>query len=300
MLPFLAGLGMRQWVTSHVTALMWTAAFGVSVLIAFWDQMPKRRRLSEAVTTSSQRLKILSAVYGTDQTNDIDVTKILQSLPHEAITFLVSNNLFGHDPAEGFRKRLKVEYSYGNPTVVKIERPEGSRVTIPEDSHLKGEIQRLGIAARHEKQSSARQETDAPNKEPEPPVLLLRFVRSSPSQTERLVFINDGPAAIVEPKIGPLKWRDHREIGMLGNVGTIEARHREEHDIWIVETAPGGTSRQLFSLYEFMRTRTPHDAETVVTVTYGDANNRTFSRDFMLTTQIDGGITWTPGPVRRV
>jgi hypothetical protein len=38
MLPFLAGLGIREWVNNHTTALMWLAAFVVSAGVAFSDR----------------------------------------------------------------------------------------------------------------------------------------------------------------------------------------------------------------------------------------------------------------------
>jgi hypothetical protein len=57
MLPFLAGLGTRQWFTDHSTALMWTAAFFVSGAIAFWDQMPKRRHVRSVIPHSGLRIE---------------------------------------------------------------------------------------------------------------------------------------------------------------------------------------------------------------------------------------------------
>jgi hypothetical protein len=41
MLPFLAGLGIKAWISVHATALMWTAAFVVTAIIAFWGKGPK-------------------------------------------------------------------------------------------------------------------------------------------------------------------------------------------------------------------------------------------------------------------
>lgn len=43
MLPFLAGLGIREWVHQYATALMWTAAVTVAAIIAYWDRIPHRR-----------------------------------------------------------------------------------------------------------------------------------------------------------------------------------------------------------------------------------------------------------------
>jgi hypothetical protein len=43
MLPFLAGLGIQQWISDYKTPLMWTAAIAVAGLIAYSDRIPRRR-----------------------------------------------------------------------------------------------------------------------------------------------------------------------------------------------------------------------------------------------------------------
>jgi hypothetical protein len=42
MLPFLAGLGIQQWIREYRTPLMWTAAILVAVAIAYWDRLPRK------------------------------------------------------------------------------------------------------------------------------------------------------------------------------------------------------------------------------------------------------------------
>jgi hypothetical protein len=42
MLPFLAGLGAREWFHEYATALMWTVALVVAGCIAFWDRLSMR------------------------------------------------------------------------------------------------------------------------------------------------------------------------------------------------------------------------------------------------------------------
>jgi hypothetical protein len=39
MLPFLAGLGIREWVNNHTTAVMWLAAFVVCAGVVFFDRL---------------------------------------------------------------------------------------------------------------------------------------------------------------------------------------------------------------------------------------------------------------------
>jgi hypothetical protein len=89
------------------------------------------------------KLEIHSAVYGTGPENDKDVTGVLQKHSREALAFEIENNSFGFDPAPMRPKRLEVEYSYGNRSVKKIARPEGTRLIVPEDQYANLEIQRL-------------------------------------------------------------------------------------------------------------------------------------------------------------
>jgi hypothetical protein len=53
MLPFLAGLGITQWVSEYKIALMWAAAILVAAAIAYWDRLP--RRTAGLLPLSSQR-----------------------------------------------------------------------------------------------------------------------------------------------------------------------------------------------------------------------------------------------------
>jgi hypothetical protein len=56
MLPFLAGWGVKEWVTLHAIGLMWLAAFGVALLIAFVDRIvPKRSALANAPIAAQGR-----------------------------------------------------------------------------------------------------------------------------------------------------------------------------------------------------------------------------------------------------
>src|ERR1019366_5122339 len=63
------------------------------------------------------KLGIHSAVYGTGPTDDVLVTHRLRTTARDALVVPVYNNLVPSDPAIGKKKRLVVEYSYGNPSV---------------------------------------------------------------------------------------------------------------------------------------------------------------------------------------
>jgi hypothetical protein len=62
MLPFLAGLGIRQWVHDHATALMWTVATVVAFGIVFWDRIALRRSVSEPSDHSPEKNQELGGV----------------------------------------------------------------------------------------------------------------------------------------------------------------------------------------------------------------------------------------------
>ena len=85
---------------------------------------------------------------------DYDVTAFLQQImAGDSLVFEIENHNFvvnGHnfvpkDPKFGIVKRLQVTYSYGNGPADRIERPEHSRLVLPEDSQLK--ILAAGFAA---------------------------------------------------------------------------------------------------------------------------------------------------------
>ena len=139
-------------------------------------------------------------------------------------------------------------------------------------------------------QSMAEIEKEAASLLKSAPQLLIRYTSRDMG---KVTYLNDGPGAIVNPQLGPLKWAESRTIGIIGNVGTLPAGGQSEH-VMLFEISPncGG------ELYDFMRRSTPPDAETTVTATYEDARGHKFARDFTLTTQVDGTVTWQPGDVR--
>lgn len=124
------------------------------------------------------------------------------------------------------------------------------------------------------------------------PQLLIRFL-VNPQRGESLEFINDSSNAIVDVQLGPVTWHEQRSIQLSSGVGTLFAGSPERRTVCVER------SRSHFSsLCEFIRTGTPHDAETSVTVAYQDSKGRRFSRDFLLTTLVEGGMTFAPGPVK--
>jgi hypothetical protein len=116
---------------SHYVPLMLLVVAGLSWLTGWFGSR------KSAAPQSQQPLRIHSAVYGTGPINDIDVAQILQQHRRDGLAVLITNELFGKDPAPNQYKRLHVQYSYGNHSMCEIVRRENSRMVLPEDSELK-------------------------------------------------------------------------------------------------------------------------------------------------------------------
>lgn len=107
---------------------------------AVLNLMGKRQKQSQGLQVEQGKLVIHSAVYGTGSLDDLPVTDKLRTAVRDALVIPVDNSLVPTDPAVGKVKRLHVEYSYGNASIFRVSRREGSgRLVLPEDS----EIQRL-------------------------------------------------------------------------------------------------------------------------------------------------------------
>jgi hypothetical protein len=96
------------------------------------------RTVSRQPPAQTQKLKILSAVYGSHETDEVeDVTGTLQRLVFgDTLAVIINKEIFG-DPAIGKAKRLQVSYSYDSLAVVKIERRQSDLMVLPEDTFLR-------------------------------------------------------------------------------------------------------------------------------------------------------------------
>ena len=125
-----------------------------------------------------------------------------------------------------------------------------------------------------------------------PPQLLIRYTRGGRAKCSSLLMTARMPCRTANRS---LKWIEQRTVGIIGDVGIVEAGHQEQRDVWIMRT-----ENSLSQLYDFMRSETPLHAETSVTVNYSNSSGQRFSRDFVLTSQVDGNITWSPGGIKVV
>jgi hypothetical protein len=96
------------------------------------------------------RLKIHSALLGNGQSNDRDVRDRLQQLClNSSLDIVISyQSLIGPDPAKddpapGEDKRLLVEYSFSGGPILIAERPQSTRLILPEDPWMRRRVNDL-------------------------------------------------------------------------------------------------------------------------------------------------------------
>lgn len=126
------------------------------------------------------------------------------------------------------------------------------------------------------------------------PHLLVKYRKNDGEGRETLTLSNDGPETALHVHVGPLKWeQEARSIQLYRDVVALQANHEET-----VQIAFSSGPRSSTSLDDFMRSSTPNNAQTTVLVTFEDVRKRRFRQRFLLTTHIDGTLSWNPEPVQ--
>lgn len=125
---------------------LWLVTSGLLFFAVAWigDKLAKKETRIARSTVQTSVLTIHRATWGTGQGAQTDVTNNLQNLVSEGLSIDVyyENPALG-DPAPMKRKRLDVQYSYGNEiknaTISRWERGvgESSRLVLPEDSEIR-------------------------------------------------------------------------------------------------------------------------------------------------------------------
>ena len=288
MLPFLAGLGIRQWVTDHATALMWASAFGVAVIVAFWDQIRIRRRPARAQNASLDflELKILKADWG-NAASQKPVDDIIRQMPRNALMFVVNPDAFRPydpsraDPAFGQDKYLDVTYSYTGSGPLTVRRTQGEWIILPEDP--------VARAAPIQTKSTAAKENEGGYiKYSEVPQLLIRYVVRD--GREYFIFRNDGHVSLQRISIGPLFMSGFDlqnqnnsasktiEIICLNVLGALSPGEEAESGIVVSE------NHTIQPLPAFLRgfLRIDWTIDYSITAKYEDMQGRQFSRMFIV------------------
>jgi hypothetical protein len=299
MLPFFAGVGIKQWVHEYATPLMWTAAFGVAFCVAFSDRIARRKNpLAKAAIptpTTTSKLTIHSARYGNEAHNFQPVSEeMLRRHDGGAIAVVVSNNLVPFDPAPNTPKYLEVEYSYGHGEQYRrkfASIPEGHLLILPED-RTRIDAAQLGIikaqnaraqseqdGAAHKKRADELQEqidTISNTFRTDAPTLIVKYEYNNGRQV--LTFVNDSIfAATTIP-------------GTIPVVGNRAACRCELITKDIKRNAITG-------LTDIIRREPPGTVDTV-TLNYSNSLGVEFSRAFTLRRHIDDTVEWKPGPIR--
>jgi hypothetical protein len=110
----------------------------------------ERHRPDAYSSGRKSKLVIHRAVYGVPGAMT-DITQALQNAAKDGLVIPVDNGLVPTDPAKGIRKRLDVEYSYGDGIVCFVSRRESMqddivRLVLPQDSEtarIESEIKQL-------------------------------------------------------------------------------------------------------------------------------------------------------------
>jgi hypothetical protein len=125
------------------------------------------------------------------------------------------------------------------------------------------------------------------------PTLLVKC-----SKSRQLFITNDGPDAAVNVEIGPLVHEEEHEITVLMSpFGSIPAKATEQRAITVAQRQPNSGG----PLWDAMRfgSMLPQPSDSV-TVKFADTKGNRFSQKFELTSEVDGSVTWKPGPVLTV
>jgi hypothetical protein len=150
MLPFIAGLGIKEWIPAHAVPLMWTAAILVAGIIAYSDRLPRRIRrvdnknLSQespeklgkthATTLIVHSAQWISVEHGTSRPVERFIRQQIKETVVDSVSFKLNNpNLGGELPgAKDTHKILKLSYSYGDSNPREITKDEYDWLVLPE------------------------------------------------------------------------------------------------------------------------------------------------------------------------
>jgi hypothetical protein len=265
MIPFLAGLGIREWVHSHEVALMWTAALLVAAAIAFWDRMFKTR----------QRLQ--------PEGTPIDASELVR------LRAEVKDETSAKMDREGRYQELRRTYETDQGTWNK-------ELGIKEEqiARLNARIAKLAPlgAAEDAQRGRAAQRTAL---EATAPRLNVKYLHS-PGDNQKLIIGNDKDQAATHVIVGPLIVQDtHYTMTDPKPILQINGGDDETCGFALEDSK---TKRRVF-LPEILESG---GRETInsVTLSYRDVDGKNqFSRRFILKLEVNGVVTWKPdGPTR--
>lgn len=192
----------------------------------------------------------------------------------DSVSFKLNNaNLGGELPrAKDTDKILKLSYSYGDNVPREITKDEYEWLILPEPP------------------DSAREDQMRRDKKllESAPRLLVEY--STDGVKNHLTFINDGDTALYRWNLNPLRCAYNRSLSTAYGNPTITAKNRI-----VQEVIFDGDGSPMF---DFIRSKTPPNADTTTAIYYEDEKGHGFIRDFTLKTYANGTLVWEPGEIR--
>lgn len=131
--------------------------------------------------------------------------------------------------------------------------------------------------------------------DPASPTTSPRLIVKCPDNDRNLIITNDGQDAAVNIELGPLVHEEEHDITVLRTpFGSIPAKATEQRRITVAQRQPNSIG----PLWDAMRfgCTLPQPVDSV-TVKFDDTNGNKFAQKFELISEVDGSVTWKPGPV---
>lgn len=122
------------------------------------------------------------------------------------------------------------------------------------------------------------------------PYLLIDYLKQPGG--ELLTFRNTGEVPLHYLRVGPLTWEMQKTITIPNVIPPIAPGVSHQTQMFFEREPHSG-----YPLYDYMRSETPHDADTFVITEYEDSHGTKCQQKFSLTTSTKSGISWQPGPV---
>ncbi len=192
----------------------------------------------------------------------------------DSVSFQLKNpNLGGELPgAKDTDKFLKLSYSYGDNVPRELIKDEYEWLILPEPPD----------GAREDQIRRDRKLLESA------PRLLVEY--STDGVKNHLTFINDGDTALYRWNLNPLRCAYNRSLATAYGNPPITAKNRI-----VQEVIFDGDGSPMF---DFIRTKTPPNADTTTAIYYEDEKGHGFIRDFTLKTYANGSLIWEPGEIR--
>jgi hypothetical protein len=129
------------------------------------------------------------------------------------------------------------------------------------------------------------------------PRLIVRCPKGS-SLDGGLLITNDGENAAVNVIVGPLIHREvHAIIPRKSPFGSIMSKETQERGVLIAQSRPNDTSTSIWDTMRRSSIVDPQPMDSVI-ISFEDTRGNQFDQEFVLTSEVDGSVTWKPEMVQ--